>query len=605
MADRLSESSGRSVYESGQQAYLRSPSRRKPSSFWLSKPDLKGILREKNPRKAIQSLSPQSLYFALSEQGLGDSLDVLPLLSDEQFVRICDYDVWRDDRLATKQLFTWLAWYREISPAQMFKRFVSLDEEYQIASLSPFIAVFTEEDYERMSDEQQDQLQRFPGDAMYYHVRTGDPELHKGICDLIDAAMSKDMGYAMALVSHCGYAVPNEHEHMMSQFRKARLEEDGFVSYEESLECFRPQKPSARSEAVSFDKPSDDLPALAQDERPFLEQVLECAAKTMSAESLSGIQSGLLALANSLCTATKAEPGDLAGLRDTFEHAQGMVSLALAFESGGNPEAGVQILNSAYPKALFRTGLGYVHDLRMSVLKGLEKAGVPGVSGIREQYLQMKFAGTLNAFDSISGHVLSFEQTEIFKGLFNRFPLCPREHVSYRDEELKRLSFSPLGSSADFVSLVRHLESVFALLTLANLGSEQTFSESVELSLEEALSRGVMRGLMRQSFRTEALSQEELHQFSQADSEELVKGCSDFLTASRMMLEQTNSLLAEASADGDLVSGLMSKKSGSDMALLHLEQLSQTLVQSRQEPYSFLNSQVKKLSELTDQTTSV
>ena len=135
-----------------------------------------------------------------------------------------------------KKTLKWLQLYAEVSPKESFQRFQQLDEEYQIGLLSPYIRCFTQDEYAQMPPEQQDLLSRFPGDAIYYSVNTPDKEIAEGIEQLLSAGMETQMEYVLSLVCHAGYIPPNESELLLTQFRRARLEEDGFVTYEESTE---------------------------------------------------------------------------------------------------------------------------------------------------------------------------------------------------------------------------------------------------------------------------------------------------------------------------------------------------------------------------------
>ena len=133
MEDRLSESvSQRNVYETGSQAYLRAPSRTWSCLSWFPRVDLEAILASEDPGKEVRDLPAQVLYFAMVDRGREDCLEILPLLSQEQFTRICDYDVWEGDRLAPKRLLSWLSLCQEVSAACMIQRFSALDEEYQL-----------------------------------------------------------------------------------------------------------------------------------------------------------------------------------------------------------------------------------------------------------------------------------------------------------------------------------------------------------------------------------------------------------------------------------------------------------------------------------------
>ena len=53
--------------------------------------------------------------------------------------------------------------------------------------------------------------------------------------------MAEDMNY-VSLIAHLSQLPPNESEHLLLQFRNARLEEDGFINEEEAALCFIPLK---------------------------------------------------------------------------------------------------------------------------------------------------------------------------------------------------------------------------------------------------------------------------------------------------------------------------------------------------------------------------
>lgn len=593
MADRLSESIGQHLVDETGLGYQRGIMAGFPASPCLLRLDLQKIMEQDHPGRLIRSLPVQPLYHALRERGLGDCVEILPLLSQEQFVRICDYDVWDGERLAPKQLLSWLSLYRESSAGEMFRRFSRLDEEYQLACLAPFISVFTEEDYERMTDDQQDSLQRFPGNALYFSVRAEDPVLHRQICELMDAAMSEDMSYAMQLVSHAGYAVPNEHEHLLTQFRKARIEEDGFVSYEESLSFFRPVRPSpliSASQNLSISGNLQPQPA-ASSGRSFLERVLEASAAVLDGRELTSIQAGLLCLANGLCSAVKMEPGDLPGLRDTFAHAQALISLSLELQSDASPEKAVSLLRFVHPKELFQTGLGYVHDLRLRVVSALDRAGLKEATKLKGYAQHMKPGLVAAFFDHLSEDMISLEQAEIMKGLFNRFPLCPLESSSDQKENSPaRLSFHPISSLKDLQQLLLHLEAFFCQLALLRSGADKSlWGEKKGLSLEQALARGLVRGILGQRFQTEDLNLAEVEQFAAATDEQLHAGSNAFLEAAKQMLKSSKSLLSqEHGEEEDSIRNAMSGDAYSEYGLDQIRRLAKRLIMARREPSSLL-----------------
>ncbi len=464
-----SAESAKKVYESGYQGFLLAPrSSREQLPFSLARVDFPKLLAHPQHRRLIRALPPQMLYYSLLAQGVEDCLEVLPHISTEQFIRICDYDVWHEDRLVAKRLFTWLGFYRECSPKQMFTRFRSLDEEYQLAVLTPHVRVYTPEEYEKMTDVQQDSLYRFPRDALFYEITSTDQDIHTGIESLIDAAMAEDMNYAISALSHASYQLLGEADELLKQFRRARLEEDGFVTYEESMDLFIPQgwselvadwqMPSPAG-AVGSDEGSMASAAGKQGEAFFLKQVLAHGVSSgWSGETLTNIHRGFLYLSNALCTACRIESDDLNGLQRLLLHTQGLVAVALEVLSQGELGRASKILREESPQRLFRGVLQLLASLQLEVIASLKAAEIPGAEKIEKFSKLHKQGALLDFLDRECLHVLGFAEVELLKGLFNRLPLVPVGVDPSPQGVHQRIVFAPVQSRADLLSLGRQIE---------------------------------------------------------------------------------------------------------------------------------------------------
>ena len=237
MASRLSEDSLKAVYDTGHQNLAIQMS---PSLDLLTGPsvDLEALLVAEDPTAAVQAVAPQALYQALVNKGPEDALEVLLHLSEEQLVRIFDYDCWNDGRLAPLKAFRWLTLFKEHGPEELAKRFRELDEEYQLALIGPFVKMYDEDEYEKLSQPEQDSLNRMPCGTLFYRVTSDDPRIEEFITGLFEAIMTGDINYAYAVLTHASFLPPNEQEELIARFRKARLEEDGFVAFEDSLAAF-------------------------------------------------------------------------------------------------------------------------------------------------------------------------------------------------------------------------------------------------------------------------------------------------------------------------------------------------------------------------------
>lgn len=515
------------------------------SNALFPKVDFDKILSKPSPGKKIQELSPQALYFNLKQRGVEDCLEVLPLISKEQFIRICDYDVWHEDRLVPAKLFQWLGHYYKIAPKQAFYRFKALDEEYQLAAFAPYIRVYTPEEYENMTETQQDQTQVFPGNALYYTIDTSDQELYDQIQNFIDAAMAEDMNYLMLLLTHATYMPPNEQEALIAQFRKARLEEDGFADYEESLKVFAPY-----STAEIFKKYQKDwienpelkrfLPdTFAENRLPFLNRVFAYADKNFlwsSDEKQQQMQSSFMLLANSLCSACHVETDDLNSLKRILQQAQGMIGFALEYLCRGDLNLAFAILNQEYPSNLFRIAIGLVDKLRFEFLLALKQLGVKEAENITAFYRSQKYGRTLDLCDRELLPLLGLQKTETVKGLFNRFP----SFATVGSTEQKEIYFRPVGSVHDFMTLAQSLDQIINSIAIAHICNEAVCSQTGKASLEEThhaleqyrekryehiLLNGLVQVYLGGVFCNKIPSQEELERLQKMDGATLrVKG---------------------------------------------------------------------------------
>ena len=196
MAPLLSEATSFALYDKGHKTFRSSTSL---YDIKLPQVDLAKILAGKNPAKEIKGLEPQVLYYSLKNQGVAESSEVLKHISQEQLVKIFDYDIWHQDEISPSKAFTWLKAFSEVDPEHMLKRYKQLDEEYQVALLSKHVKAFNEDEFEQMSETEQDSLYHFPGNQIYYSVSGLEQKTHENLVHLIETAAERDIEYAISL----------------------------------------------------------------------------------------------------------------------------------------------------------------------------------------------------------------------------------------------------------------------------------------------------------------------------------------------------------------------------------------------------------------------
>ena len=202
--------------------------------------DINQILKIPNIKDFIASLPPQLIYHSIKLQGLSDSLEILPYLTKEQLIRILDYDVWYKDMLVPHRAFEWLRCFKYLGIHGIFTRYKALDEEYQIALLQKYIEIYSNEELEKLPENIKDEIKILPCNTLFYRIKTDNKDIQSFIEELIESGLATDIAYTYNLLLTAAMSPPHEAELLISQFRRARLEEDGFVTYEESLKAFLP-----------------------------------------------------------------------------------------------------------------------------------------------------------------------------------------------------------------------------------------------------------------------------------------------------------------------------------------------------------------------------
>lgn len=519
MASRLSEESLRAAYDAGHQSFTLAPFGSE-ELLYQAPASLNSLLELENAKARIQAIKPQTLYAAILNQGPEDSLDVLKLISRSQFVKIYDYDVWNYDRLAPAKAFRWLELYKNLGRKELIKRFRQLDEEYQIALLGPLVRTYDLEAYEEMSDVEQDRMNALPCNEMFYEIKSDDKQTIEIIEEVVAAALQEDIQYCYSLLAHAGYMPPNEEEAKIAQFRRARLEEDGFVTYEESLAMFRPV------DVVSIRKESgltENIDALVThdnpENKPFLGLVL--AKGDWTDDERSELTQGFAFLSNSLCSASRVEPDDQSGLKLIMHQVHAISSLGLEYLAGGDIQVGKGLLLRTHIQILFRTGITIIGRLQEAMVERLQAAELPDTENLGSLLRMDKRGEILRKCDVSLLPILGHLNTEIIKGLFNRYPVSPKQ-IPTGDAEGGRIIFSPIDTLANLQRFGDILDGLAGLLHLYRLAEGDG-------DIDQSLHTAFANVLLGNAFTARRLSREEVDQVVGLDNQVVQTMTSDFM----------------------------------------------------------------------------
>ncbi len=409
--------------------------------------DLQQIMQLDNSKELIQAVEPLELFKALKKRGYEDSLEILPLVSTEQMTTLFDLEAWSEDgELLLESSLSFLSILKSVSNTFLAQTFKNLDEEYQLGLLDGQVETVEREFYDKMNDVEQDQLTPFPGEELFYKVKSDDPEVEEILDGLVEGLLGLDVAYAVSLLSHATYVPPLEQKSLAAQFRNSRLGEYGFVPYEDSLQVWNPSELNLRFPNVGFPKTSATI-VTKTSQTFFLELVFEYIEKHSDLIKVQDLRRNLLYFSNMLASACRVAPENLHGLQAILDRARSMINFSLEKVSGGDLALAAEILLSTSPKEIFQNTIREVDVLRRQIVQHIAKHYIEHALKIENLLYYRRHGEMLNYIDCQLLSIYGFETCEVLKALFNRFPSVL---VEKNPNDRQRYIFRTLSSAEDF-----------------------------------------------------------------------------------------------------------------------------------------------------------
>ncbi len=494
----------------------------------LSLEDLRKIIAGPKPKKAIQALPAQTIYRSLKINGVESCLEVLPFLSQEQFTRLIDYDAWQADEFVLERAMAWVALYGQVDPSgkQFFNRFKDLDEEYQLSMLMGLVQVIDLETYEDMAQHLQDEYVALPGQEMWYRILAKEDSAKEFIRALIDVGMQYDLKYTFSVLLHASYMPPNESQHDLDRIRKAHMEEDGFISYQESLSTFMPIDVGPLFEKYHASQSSASVVVADEGQLDFWGKVVNFLQNDEPSE-VDNVRLKLIFLANNLCAAAQIEPDQMQEMQDLLRQVRAITSFGLEYTTGTNVLEAVKALKNEHPKDIFRVGLSLISGLTHILLEDLSATGLDFVR-VKSAVNLGQWGRAQMVLDRDFLDVFGDEKVSFLKGLTNRFPmlLCEKEKNQFR--------YIPIESRFVFRALAEKCAALAATTQLcARLpGSMDSISE---FQVDKALSTAMIHLVLGDLASAKPLNAEQINAFYTMD-ETAVKNQLNF-SADQLLLQ--------------------------------------------------------------------
>lgn len=488
METSLSHFDKKKIFETGQNTVKWNP---KPTSGFLQGVDLDKILSHNDVHQILNTIPTQPLYISMRQKGILESYEVLRFLSSDQITALLDYDVWIDDKLDSSRVGDWLQAIGRLGPSHLYSKFINLEEEYQLAICVGKIQLFNEEQIENLPESVENEIIPMPCNKVFYRFINCEEDQKDTLKKVIDAIIVNNMEYAYSLINYAACLPPNESEQQLYQFRNARLEEDGFIPYEESLSIFNTVDINQLKDKWSYlqkNTPPSESPNIYLVD--FVDQVVKKALdNNLDMENLFTLHQGIMLVANNLSAASKIRTYDLNGLNKILQQVKGVIGIALDYLSNSNIEIATKILVNENKKTLFSYGITLFEKIQKNAAKELWKFPlVPEKDKINLKKFQKigKYGAYLDLIEDVFSPLIPSESVAQLVGFFNKFPMVKTS------QDKINLTFEPISSLNHLYLACKDMDELytyFYFLEFLNIDPNELKSD---LHIQTALVRHLM-----------------------------------------------------------------------------------------------------------------
>jgi len=348
---------------------------------------LEEFLMRPNARELIRVTSYQDLFILIRTVGLADSLELLPLTSEEQRRGFIDLDCWRKDSFQLPRFMEWLAAFIHCGPEETVRMARAVDANVLSLFLKESIEVHVLDPEESHPD-----LPLFlTPDGRFGVEITGEAESVPMARLLLDALFRFDPSLGYDLIDRVYWENRVALEEEAYQDKRRRLEEIGFVDYYDALEIYgadgtnpnlRYRPPDKNELAGSSTLAAMFVASLTPGH--YLREALQTVQTTAQAETIS---QGLAALANRLLSVYSVTPGDLEKVEPALEEMRDTLNLTLEHLTQRQESLAGGVFQRYDVQSLFKIGFTLISQLRDHADR-ISRRGNLRLEGLEETLLE-------------------------------------------------------------------------------------------------------------------------------------------------------------------------------------------------------------------------
>ncbi len=329
-------------------------------------------------QEVVRGLSPEQLYQMIKETGIGESLPVVAMMSENQLQYSFDLEWWQHDRFVPERAMEWLEFLDQCDDSSIFEWLESEDFDQKVVLFQSLIKVYKDDEMTN-SYEGVESMPHLSLDGVYdIYFKIKEPGALKRLLILL---RSEDPKLYNSILEAVIWYPTTQTVEKAYRWRLIRTAERGLPDFEESMQIY--SRPSPEGLKLPIPQLEDftyqgelniapTYPLALMEPVPFLKDVI---LRLGSSARLNTVCWEFIYLANKVMVADQVNPSDLEMRKESLQKILGYINIGLEIGSCGDLERGAKLLSHTHALPFFQTGYYKLMDLKWKAENFLRENG--------------------------------------------------------------------------------------------------------------------------------------------------------------------------------------------------------------------------------------
>ncbi len=323
---------------------------------------LEVLLHAPKPMRLVRALPPGELYLTVRETGPTDALPLLALAAPRQIVHLMDLEAWRGDRFDARRSGAWAAVLLEAGEPAIRAFLRHADDALLALLVHQWLRVEPIEmddtpPVKGPGESETGDERGFVSPDGYYRFSPLIEEHGPAAQSILRIFFSDQPARYRQVLWSSRWELPAELEEQALRWRQSRLEEYGFLPWDEAIEVYAPPAGGDVRPVLEVATGDDVLPAPRAPLKALEGRGFPLAAlDRLDDAGREGVLAELASLANRVLVADSADPGDPRQHRAALEKVAGYVRIALDRRGIDDAASAARTITEVSVLELFREG---------------------------------------------------------------------------------------------------------------------------------------------------------------------------------------------------------------------------------------------------------